>query len=484
MLWHKALQDSTRQHMQLLARHELHQLTMHADHVVAVIRETGDTGDAEIRDAETARRDSIKSPALQSRRFKYVVGADGAHSQVRRLCGIELHGRAAIESFISIHFECPELWERMNARGAMLYFIFNPEVMACMVAHDVERGTWVAQVPYFPPLQDGRISQERAHQLIAACISGAAPDDLEITRAPGGTDQDSGGKSEGSSGGLTWTLTSHRPWSMDAMVAERLAAPSPASSPDTRVFLVGDAAHQFPPSGGFGLNTGLQDAHNLAWKLAAALAAPAHRRRHAQQLLSSYHLERFGVAEATGRLSVENHARGLAVPAAAGMRREALTTLSSLLSLPDALSSALLPADARQNALQSVLKLAQAPLSLLHSSDEASQGGGGGKAAGAGWTDVAKKLVGTPMSTAMARTALDRVSIPMLFPAWDLGTRYAIGPAVAAPPPPPDAAPPHGAKGHELYRPWAGVSLAPLAELAQRAACCLGLAGCAPTLVA
>ena len=38
-----------------------------------------------------------------------------------------------------------------------------------------------------------------------------------------------------------------------------------------RVFLAGDAAHRFPPAGGFGQNTGIQDAHNLAWKLAAVL---------------------------------------------------------------------------------------------------------------------------------------------------------------------------------------------------------------------
>jgi FAD binding domain len=38
-----------------------------------------------------------------------------------------------------------------------------------------------------------------------------------------------------------------------------------------RVFLAGDAAHRFPPAGGFGMNTGVQDVHNLAWKLAAVL---------------------------------------------------------------------------------------------------------------------------------------------------------------------------------------------------------------------
>ena len=48
-----------------------------------------------------------------------------------------------------------------------------------------------------------------------------------------------------------------------SQVAERYAS--------GRVLLAGDAAHRFPPAGGFGMNTGIQDAHNLAWKLAAVL---------------------------------------------------------------------------------------------------------------------------------------------------------------------------------------------------------------------
>ena len=50
---------------------------------------------------------------------------------------------------------------------------------------------------------------------------------------------------------------------MDALVADRF------QNETADIHLVGDAAHQFPPAGGFGLNTGIQDAHNLAWKLAS-----------------------------------------------------------------------------------------------------------------------------------------------------------------------------------------------------------------------
>lgn len=52
---------------------------------------------------------------------------------------------------------------------------------------------------------------------------------------------------------------------------------------DARVLLMGDAAHRFPPAGGFGMNTGVQDAHNLAWKLAAVINGAA-----GDKLLDSY----------------------------------------------------------------------------------------------------------------------------------------------------------------------------------------------------
>ena len=65
-----------------------------------------------------------------------------------------------------------------------------------------------------------------------------------------------------------------------------------------RVFLAGDAAHVHSPAGGMGMNTGLQDAANLGWKLAAAL-----RGRGGEELLDSYHRERHPVGRAVLRMS-------------------------------------------------------------------------------------------------------------------------------------------------------------------------------------
>lgn len=79
-------------------------------------------------------------------------------------------------------------------------------------------------------------------------------------------------------------IVAHEPWTAGmALVAERFA--------DRRVFLAGDAVHLFTPTGGFGMNTGIDDAVNLSWKLAASLQGWG-----GNGLLESYEIERMPIA--------------------------------------------------------------------------------------------------------------------------------------------------------------------------------------------
>ena len=72
-------------------------------------------------------------------------------------------------------------------------------------------------------------------------------------------------------------ILSIKAWRMDAVVAESF------SNSYGNIFLVGDACHRFPPAGGFGMNTGIQDVHNLAWKLAMVL-----KNNSSPKLLTTY----------------------------------------------------------------------------------------------------------------------------------------------------------------------------------------------------
>ncbi|CAM9098191.1 unnamed protein product [Laminaria digitata] len=232
----------------------------------------------------------------------YVIAADGAGSSVRASAGMGLTGRRELGHLVNIHFRCKGLGHLLRAKGqrpGMLYFVYNEETICVLVAHNVQEGEWACQVPFFPPHQTAEnFSVEQATTLIRHALG-------------------SGGSH------LNIDVCSIRPWTMNALVADKYLSSAPASrggiqaGDDSRgegnttiggVFLVGDAAHQFPPAGGFGLNTGVQDAHNLAWKLAAV-----HHGFASPDLLLSYERERRPVAMRNAALSVRNLKRSLRV---------------------------------------------------------------------------------------------------------------------------------------------------------------------------
>lgn len=211
---------------------------------------------------------------------RYLIAADGAGSRVRKSLGIEVVGPDRIQSFIMVHF-------RASLRGlpevppGVLFFVCDPRSGGgVFVIHDLDREA-VYMHP-FDPEAESLADYDAAR--CADLVRGALTDpslDFEVV-----------------------TVSS---WFMTAQVAARYRS--------GRSFLVGDSAHRFPPTGGLGLNSGVQDAHNLAWKLAAVLKgwAPA-------ALLDSYESERRPVAQVNADQSLRNALRLVEVPVALGIR--------------------------------------------------------------------------------------------------------------------------------------------------------------------
>ena len=257
-------------------------------------------------------------------RASYVVAADGASSSTRRLLGVASSGTPAMQHLVNVHFTSPSLAATLrrgadvedgggggrghpveSAGAAMLYFVFNPDVVAVVVAHDLRgEGEFVAQIPFFPPTQT--LARDFTPRKCAELVARAA---ANPQGSPRGRTVDASDV----------RVRSVREWTMSALVADRFRV--------GRAFLCGDAAHAFPPAGGFGMNTGVQDAHNLAWRLAVATRFHQEENgdcadvqsRTESRLLDAYASERRPVAVGNARASVDNFHRVLEIPKALGL---------------------------------------------------------------------------------------------------------------------------------------------------------------------
>ncbi|MGY1604473.1 FAD-dependent monooxygenase [Geodermatophilus sp. SYSU D00815] len=203
----------------------------------------------------------------------YVVAADGGRT-VGGLLGIGDTGPTNLLDMVSAHFSA-DLTPHLVDDGNLIHWFVNPD-------HAGSIGS--GYLYHLGPWDE----QGRSEEWVFACAflptDPARFDDADmrarINRSLGLPD-------------LEVELHSVSHWYIRSVVADRFRA--------GRVFLVGDAAHRIPPWGALGLNTGVQDAHNLAWKLAAALADPA-----LAPLLHSYETERRPVALTVAANSLAN----------------------------------------------------------------------------------------------------------------------------------------------------------------------------------
>ncbi|RJQ82863.1 FAD-dependent oxidoreductase [Pseudonocardiaceae bacterium YIM PH 21723] len=198
----------------------------------------------------------------------YLIGADGAHSQIREQLGIPMTGLRVADRLTTACFRAdlgadfPEWRERMT-------FIRNDKVFGTLFALTGDGKVWSSHVLDHPGKKDELRAMPEA-ELLTFLHAIIGSDAYEIH------------------------LVSNNAWEARIGMAERYRA--------GRVFLAGDAAHVQSSSGGLGMNTGIQDGHNLAWKLAAVLRGQA-----GDGLLDSYQVERQQAAERSLHLSYETH---------------------------------------------------------------------------------------------------------------------------------------------------------------------------------
>ena len=199
-------------------------------------------------------------------RARYVIAADGAQSRIRRRLGVRMLGREDVYESVNILLKA-DLRPWTAHRPAALYFIEHPKMKATFLTiNAVDRWGFLVNSLSAYGYTAGDFTAERS---------------IEFVRMAAGVP------------GLDVRILGIAPWTASAHVAEHYG--------HGRIFLAGDAAHEMPPTGGFGLNTGVQDVHNLVWKLAAVLDGVA-----GPSLLDSYHHERQPVGRIITEQSLNN----------------------------------------------------------------------------------------------------------------------------------------------------------------------------------
>lgn len=208
---------------------------------------------AVIRDLRSGRESTVAA--------SYLLACDGTHSPVRERLGMGRSGPGVLAHQAGILFRA-DMASAMRDRNFLLCVVDDigeskgDDHLHVLLRRNLDR--WTLSVPFYPGRGERPkdFTESRCVELVRAAVGQAD---------------------------LTVEVLDVDTWTMRVLIADRFRC--------GRIFLVGDAAHVLPPTGGFGGNSCIQDAHNLAWKLAAVLDGTA-----AAELLDSYESERQPVA--------------------------------------------------------------------------------------------------------------------------------------------------------------------------------------------
>jgi 2-polyprenyl-6-methoxyphenol hydroxylase-like FAD-dependent oxidoreductase len=190
----------------------------------------------------------------------YLVGCDGASSMVRKAIGAKYAGTPVLQYAQSWHIRAPALLNLLPGKRAWLYFSLNPRRCGVTMAVD-GRETW--NIQNFSYLGEADLTSVDPDWAIRM-ILGVGPD-------------------------FHYEVLSREDWIARRLVADKFQ--------NRRVFICGDAAHLWIPLGGYGMNAGIADAANLAWKLAGTLNGWA-----SPDILDAYDAERQPITDQVSRI--------------------------------------------------------------------------------------------------------------------------------------------------------------------------------------
>ena len=204
----------------------------------------------------------IDDKSTREVRGDYLIAADGAHSRIRAALGIDSEGRGAFSNSLTIYFTA-DLSPYVGDKAWSLIYVNNPRLRGFFRLNRAATAGFLGVNVVGDPALDPEAAVNAATDVSEARL-------IELVRAGVGKD-------------LPVRIDGYSRWRATASVARKLH--------DGRIFIAGDAAHLMPPNGGFGGNTGIHDAHNLAWKLALVIKGHA-----GAGLLDTYETERRPVA--------------------------------------------------------------------------------------------------------------------------------------------------------------------------------------------
>ncbi|CAD6455302.1 801c6e65-9df6-4db9-831e-de6bac8b75e3-CDS [Sclerotinia trifoliorum] len=214
-------------------------------------------------DGVTATLKDRETGAVSCVSAEYLITADGAGSPIRNQLNVPISGQGTMGYLLNILFRA-DLKPLVHKREFSICMIERPEVSGAFTSIN-NNDRWVFH-PSYDPLKGERASDftpEKCNELLRIALGIPS---IEID------------------------IKSILPWEASVRIADQLR--------HGRIFLAGDAAHQMPPWGGQGANTGITDVHNLAWKLALVLNKQA-----SQKLLETYNTERQPVGKTAANIS-------------------------------------------------------------------------------------------------------------------------------------------------------------------------------------